>query len=57
MIFKKKSIISMALIICICALAFFTGEKINTRDVLSNKSSSKQIILDAGHGGLTNTIN
>jgi len=51
MIFKRKAIISCTLIFCICLLAFFTGKKIKTEDVLLNKSKSSQIILDAGHGG------
>jgi len=56
MILKKNAIISFALVICICVLSVFAGKSYKFKSASSDKNSSPKIILDAGHGGLTNTI-
>ena len=55
MFFNKKSNIILAIILCFCLLAIGIAEK-NTAVPSSAKFFEKtKIIIDAGHGGLTNT--
>ena len=57
MFFNKKAITVIALMFCVCILGFLVPINADFLSVNTAHSHTFQkIILDAGHGGLTNTI-
>lgn len=54
---KRKALTVTALLLCVCTISLI-GNTAKKASLTSSKVIEKpQIILDAGHGGLTNTIN
>jgi len=55
MFLKKKAITLSAVLLCICLLSLLSrpANKSKTASVTANNTT--KIIIDAGHGGLTNT--
>lgn len=56
MIFKRNSVTVTILIVCVLLLCFFTSNRKTAFTASAEITEIPQIILDAGHGGLTNTI-
>ena len=57
MIFKIKQFGILLLIVCVCVISVLSANLKNQYTFASvNTVIKPQIILDAGHGGLTNTI-
>ena len=57
MIFKNRIIPLMAMMICVVILCLYPNTQKDGIAVNTKETQLPQIILDAGHGGLTNTIN
>ncbi|MBP3627465.1 MAG: hypothetical protein J6J39_05445 [Clostridia bacterium] len=53
----KKTVICVLLITVICAVAFFISPAGDIIFASNEQMSRIRVIVDAGHGGLTNTIN
>lgn len=56
MILKRKVITVTALLLVVCVTALIGNVSENSYFVSVKPDERPQIILDAGHGGLTNTI-
>lgn len=56
MILKRKVITVTALLLVVCVAALIGNVSENSYFVYAKPDERPQIILDAGHGGLTNTI-
>lgn len=57
MIIRLKVPVALILLFCVVLLCFFTTQgKTADITVSQNVKIKPQVILDAGHGGLTNTI-
>lgn len=52
----KRFAPQLALLVIICLIATFGYVKSTIAPINANTDSQKTIIIDAGHGGLTNTI-
>ena len=51
MILKKKALVLISLMLCICIVALISGKSYITSKVSGSVNKRPQIILDAGHGG------
>ena len=56
MILKRKVITVTALLLVVCVTALIGNVSENSYFVSAKPDERPQIIIDAGHGGLTNTI-
>ncbi len=52
----KRGVLPLFLVLMICAVSVYFYVENNAVAVLSGVSNRKTVIIDAGHGGLTNTI-
>lgn len=55
MFLKRKAITLSAILICVCLICFISPSVDDTKTASVGVELTPRIILDAGHGGLTNT--